>query len=98
MDKKLDEESFQDPRLGPVCLDLTQDREGRWTNRVVFLVRVDRLVSDDSGECPGEKFAEVAITRQELARLCHDAERDWTDQVIYGPPDGEMAPAPRYPT
>jgi len=71
--------TWTDPNLADVQIELADAPGGEITNAAVLLVRPDQLVSDESGEHPGERFASVTIKRAELLDILQLLEEDWQD-------------------
>lgn len=64
-----------------ICLFVRSD--GSMTNAAICLVRPERIVSDASGEHPGESFVEITMTRDEARKVLDDLDRDWADHEYY---------------
>lgn len=88
--------TYSDPNLAAVeiCLaaDTDIDYAGEFTNAATLLVRADQLVPDESGQHPGELFAQVTLQRGEVLDLLQALEDDWQDHCRFADPLADARP------
>lgn len=75
----LKDDSFADSALAQVVSALWVGEDGRMTNCAQLLVRQTDVRSDESGNHPGEVFAMVSITQEELRAMLQFLEDDWQE-------------------
>jgi hypothetical protein len=69
--------SFVDKAIATCGICLWDKHGGGTTNAVQLLVRPIDVRSDESGQCPGETFVMLTITREELREMLRELDEDW---------------------
>lgn len=85
-------ECYFDPAIAAMHCSLDYLADGHMTNVAEVLVRPSALVSDESGEHPGERFMRVKFTREDVQGMLAWLEQDWADTVQHC---GRPVPLPR---
>lgn len=86
--------TFVDKAIATCGICLWEKFGGGTTNAVQLLVRPTDIRIDESGECPGEKFVMLTITREELRKMLRELDEDWgAHLMVIGRSNNELATA-----